>query len=171
MTDQVLDVLKYAFLALLYLFFARVLWAVWSEVRGPRPGHTTTAPPIGTPLPADTTDPTLAAAAPDRKQLRKASKRSISRLVVLEPRERRGATFLLNTEMRIGRSPQCAVSIPDDAFVSQIHARLYVSENVSWVEDLNSTNGTFLNGTRVDGSRPIVKGDRLQIGATIWEAN
>ncbi|MEN9505076.1 MAG: hypothetical protein RI958_1002 [Actinomycetota bacterium] len=171
MTDQVLDVLKYAFLALLYLFFARVLWAVWSEVRGPRPGHAVTAPPTGTPAPPDPADATLAAAAPDPKQLRKASKHSINRLVVLEPRERRGATFLLNTEMRIGRSPQCAVSIPDDAFVSQIHARLYISDNVSWVEDLNSTNGTYLNGARVEGARPIVKGDRLQIGATIWEAN
>ena len=39
MTDQVLEILKFALLALLYLFFARVLWAVWSEVRGPRPGH------------------------------------------------------------------------------------------------------------------------------------
>jgi hypothetical protein len=38
MSDQLLDIFKYAFLALLYLFFARVLWAVWSEVRGPRQG-------------------------------------------------------------------------------------------------------------------------------------
>ena len=37
-TDQLLDILKYALLGLLYLFFARVLWAVWSEVRGPRHG-------------------------------------------------------------------------------------------------------------------------------------
>ena len=35
MTDQVLDILKLVLLALLYLFFARVLWAVWSEVRQP----------------------------------------------------------------------------------------------------------------------------------------
>ncbi|MEO5724642.1 MAG: hypothetical protein ABIQ39_03230, partial [Ilumatobacteraceae bacterium] len=38
MTDQLLNIFKYALLALLYLFFARVLWAVWSEVRGPRRG-------------------------------------------------------------------------------------------------------------------------------------
>lgn len=170
MTDQILDVLKYAFLALLYLFFARVLWAVWSEVRGPRPGHATPHL-VSAPAPVADSDATLAAVAPDRKQLRKASKNRVSRLVVLEPRERRGATFLLNTEMRIGRSPQCAISIPDDAFVSQIHARLFVIDNVSWMEDLGSTNGSYLNGTRVDGARPIVKGDRLQIGATIWEAN
>ena len=39
MSDQLLGILKIALLALLYIFFARVLWAVWSEVRGPRPGR------------------------------------------------------------------------------------------------------------------------------------
>lgn len=169
MSDQVLEVLKFAFLALLYLFFARVLWAVWSEVRGPRPGHVTQPSAAAASQLATEVDDT--AAAPDPKRLRRASKHRVGRLVVLEPRERKGATFLLNTEMRIGRSPQCAISIPDDAFVSQIHARLFVTDNISWVEDLNSTNGTYLNGTRIHDARPIVKGDRLQIGATIWEAN
>ena len=36
MSDSLLNIFKFALLALLYLFFARVLWAVWSEVRGPR---------------------------------------------------------------------------------------------------------------------------------------
>ena len=39
MTDQLLEIFKFALLGLLYLFFARVLWAVWSEVRGPRTGR------------------------------------------------------------------------------------------------------------------------------------
>ena len=38
MSDSLLNIFKFGLLALLYLFFARVLWAVWSEVRGPRPG-------------------------------------------------------------------------------------------------------------------------------------
>ena len=54
MTDQLLGILKWALLALLYLFFARVLWAVWSEVRGPRPGHAAIPRSAG---PTDLTEP------------------------------------------------------------------------------------------------------------------
>jgi hypothetical protein len=95
----------------------------------------------------------------------------VNRLVVLEPRERKGATFLVNTELRIGRTSNCAISIPDDAFVSQIHARVFTSEGTTWLEDLGSTNGTYLNGERVTNGVVLNKGDRIQIGASIWEAN
>ncbi len=160
MTDSALEILKFAFLGLLYLFFARVLWAVWSEVRGPRPGHYAH---VGG-------DPALAGAAPMPPPKRRKHKGRVQRLVVIEPRERKGATFLLNTEMRIGRTPNCAICIPDDPFVSQLHARVFVADGYSWVEDLGSTNGTYLNGAPVQGAVPIAKGDRLQIGATVWEA-
>ncbi|MEI6403567.1 MAG: hypothetical protein WCP59_15420, partial [Actinomycetota bacterium] len=69
MSDSLLGVLKFALLALLYLFFARVLWAVWSEVRGPRPGMATPPQPAGAAAP--TSDPTAAAPAPAGKQRRK----------------------------------------------------------------------------------------------------
>jgi hypothetical protein len=165
MTDQVLEILKYALLALLYLFFARVLWAVWSEVRGPRPGSYVAAP-IATEF-----DPTTPAGVPVPHRPKRGQKGRVNRLVVIEPRERKGATFLLNTEMRIGRTSNCAISIPDDAFVSQIHARVFIADGMSWVEDLGSTNGTYLNGARITDAVPITKGDRLQVGASIWEAN
>ncbi|MFZ4811894.1 MAG: FHA domain-containing protein [Ilumatobacteraceae bacterium] len=164
MTDQVLEILKYAFLALLYLFFARVLWAVWSEVRGPRPGVYAPSPVV---TEFDATNPVGVAPQPARRN----RKGRVNRLVVLEPRERKGATFLVNTELRIGRTSNCAISIPDDAFVSQIHARVFTSEGTTWLEDLGSTNGTYLNGERVTNGVVLNKGDRIQIGASIWEAN
>jgi pSer/pThr/pTyr-binding forkhead associated (FHA) protein len=162
MSDSLLGILKIAFLALLYLFFARVLWAVWSEVRGPRVGRvpaeagTAAAPRPGI-------DP-----APPAKARRKRG--TVTKLVVLQPRERKGATFTVGTEITIGRSPTATISIQDDAYVSTVHARLYQTEDGTVVEDLGSTNGSYLNGGRLVGALSITKGDRLQIGSTVLEA-
>lgn len=161
MTDQVLEILKYALLALLYLFFARVLWAVWSEVRGPRPGHAVAVDRTG-----DPTQPAIAPPQPNRVR-----RGTVKRIVVVQPRERKGAGFNVTGEITIGRAPSCTISIPDDAFVSTTHARVFLAEGASWVEDLGSTNGSFLNGARFQGTQPFVKGDRLQIGATVWEGH
>jgi FHA domain len=165
MTDQLLDILKYALLALLYLFFARVLYAVWSEVRGPRVGHMVA-------VPADAIDATAQGAPPAQPHRVKRPKRGlVTKLTVIQPRERKGATFIVNGEVRIGRSAGCAISIPDDTFVSSTHARLYEYDGCTWLEDLNSTNGSYLNGARLTAPQPLMKGDRLQIGSTIWEAH
>ncbi len=165
MTDQVLEILKYALLALLYLFFARVLWAVWSAVRAARPGHVASAERSA----ADPTQPAPAPVAPPMPH--RVRRGTVKRIVVVQPRERKGAGFNVVSEITIGRAPTCTISIPDDAFVSTVHARVFLAEGTSWVEDLGSTNGSFLNGTRFVGTQPFVKGDRLQIGATVWEGH
>src|SRR5690606_1172302 len=64
MTDQALDILKLVLLALLYLFFARVLWAVWSEVRQPANARQQADTPAPAPVP-----PT-AAPGPGRRDVR-----------------------------------------------------------------------------------------------------
>jgi pSer/pThr/pTyr-binding forkhead associated (FHA) protein len=55
--------------------------------------------------------------------------------------------------------------------VSQVHARLFQANGSTSVEDLGSTNGSYLNGARLTSVQPISKGDRLQIGSTIFEAH
>jgi hypothetical protein len=174
-TDQLLNIFKYALLALLYLFFARVLWAVWSEVRGPRTGRARAAAvPVqaqprasATPLDITMSSPVPSAAAPQRARGKKAA---VQRLVIAQPRVRRGATFVLEQEITVGRTSSCTIMIPDDSFVSQLHARVYVLDGTAYAEDLGSTNGTYLNGKRLTGPQQMVKGDRLQIGNTIFEA-
>lgn len=162
MSDQLLDVLKIALLALLYLFFARVLWAVWSEVRTPvapratGPRRPPTAPPGPTP---DAPPPK----APRRRR------GEVTRLTVLEPKARKGQQVPVAAELTIGRAEGCTLSLPDDTFASQVHARVFVSEGRVWVEDLGSTNGTYLNGTRVGQPAPLRPGDRIQVGATVVE--
>lgn len=163
MTDSVLEILKFALLALLYLFFARVLWAVWSEVRGPRPGHVVAN--------VDTMDPTMPAPAPVPTNPKRAKRSKVSRLVVIQPRERKGASFAITGELTIGRSPNCTICIPDDAFVSATHARLYTIDGITYVEDLRSTNGSYLNGVSLTSIAAVTSGDRLQIGSTVLEAD
>ena len=55
--------------------------------------------------------------------------------------------FPLGEEVTIGRAPGCSVALADDTFVSQLHARVFVRDGQPFVEDLGSTNGTFLNRT------------------------
>ena len=169
MSDQLLDIFKYAFLALLYLFFARVLWAVWSEVRGPRRGQVvvTQAPVQHV---AHHAEGAPAVEAVPVARARKGRKGEIGRLVVMKPKERKGATFAIGNELTIGRAPNCTIMIPDDTYVSQLHARIFRTADGAFVEDLGSTNGSYLNGGRLAAAQQIGKGDRLQIGSTILEA-
>ena len=153
MPDPVLTLLKYVFLALLYLFFLRVLRAVWVELREPK-----TAPAPA----AD--EPTLApgpSSAP--------SQVGPEKLVVVSPPEGKGVEFPLPGEATVGRAGGCAILLPDDSFVSQLHARVFRRDGTLFVEDLGSTNGTFLNGKKVTAAVPIRKGDKVQFGRTTLE--
>ena len=175
MTDQVLNILKFVLLGLLYLFFARVLWAVWSEVRTPvrRP---MAGAPSGATRRAQATAPAPRPVAPapvGRKQAKHAkqqAKHRASRLVILEPKVRRGMTVALDGDITLGREPGCTITIDDDAYVSQLHLRIYDYEGQPMVEDLGSTNGTFHNGSKLVGSKLLHPGDRLQVGTTVIEA-
>lgn len=182
MTDQVLTILKFVLLGLLYLFFARVLWAVWSEVRTPsrRPmvgaprqatprgtgGQTT---PMGRPAAAAATTPMAKPSKPKRRQSKEQRNRA-TRLVLLEPRSRRGITVPLERDIVLGRDPSCAIAIDDDAYISQRHVRFFDYEGQPMVEDLGSTNGTFHNGSKLIGTKLLHPGDRVQAGTTVIEA-
>ena len=77
--------------------------------------------------------------------------------------------FPLGEEVTIGRAPGCSVPLADDTYVSQLHARIYVRDGRPFVEDLGSTNGTFLNRDRLSKTMPLHRGDKLQIGQTVLE--
>jgi hypothetical protein len=155
--DQLLTFLKYIFLALLYLFFLRVLRAVWIELREPKPA----------PLPAQAAAPAATPASVSGNGRR--GRHDGERLVILEPAERKDQEFPLSAELTVGRAGGCGVPLPDDTFVSQLHARLFRRDGDLYVEDLGSTNGTYLNKKKVTAAIPLHKGDKLQIGKTIME--
>jgi hypothetical protein len=79
----------------------------------------------------------------------------------------RDERFDLIGGLSIGRSKDADVQI-DDRYASSIHARLFSREGHHFVEDMNSTNGTLLNGTTLDGEAELVDGDTVQIGDTVF---
>jgi pSer/pThr/pTyr-binding forkhead associated (FHA) protein len=177
MTDQVLDILKLVLLALLYLFFARVLWAVWSEVRQPAnaPGTTDFARQAQ-PQPQTAPPEVAPAGAPPVRAGKRSSKASKGRggvpgrLTVLEPKERRGATFAITPQLGIGRDPDNTIVITDDEYISGHHAIVSIADGYVVVDDLGSRNGTYLNATRLTQRHTVHPGDRIQIGYTLLEA-
>ena len=57
--------------------------------------------------------------------------------------------------------------LTEDTFVSQVHARVFRRNKETLVEDLASTNGTFVNGERIDKVTRIRKGDTVKFGETV----
>jgi pSer/pThr/pTyr-binding forkhead associated (FHA) protein len=70
------------------------------------------------------------------------------------------------SELRIGRDPSSEVQISDDT-VSTHHARLWYRNKQWWVEDLLSTNGTFLNDEKVETPTILISGDELRVGKVL----
>jgi FHA domain-containing protein len=69
--------------------------------------------------------------------------------------------------LSIGRSKEADVRI-DDRYASSLHARVFSREGRFYVEDMNSTNGTLLNGATLHGEAELIDGDKIQIGDTIF---
>lgn len=173
MTDQLLGVFKICLLVLLYLFFARVLWAVWTEVRTPRAPIEDRRQRIGATERSYVPNIEPGPAVPPPAHPPRATKGrrgKVGRLIVIEPRSRKGAAFAIDEELTIGRAAGCTISIPDDTYISQLHARVYTDNGQVYVEDLGSTNGSTLNGNRLIRPVLIHRGDRLQLGSTVLEA-
>jgi pSer/pThr/pTyr-binding forkhead associated (FHA) protein len=89
-------------------------------------------------------------------------------LVVVEPSADKGRSYPLADELTVGRAAGCHVTV-DDTYVSQMHSRVYQRNGQLMVEDLGSTNGTYLNGVKVTGPRVMQRGDKLKVGNTVLE--
>ena len=149
MPPFVLTVLKIVLLLLLYFFVWRAVRAVVLDLYG---GRTQERRPRG------------AEPRPRRARGRGAP----SKIVVLDANGGRISTHRLSGTIQIGRGSQCDVR-PDDTYVSQLHAKIS-DRNGSWVvEDLGSTNGTYLNQRKVTAPTGISPGDRIRIGKTVLE--
>jgi FHA domain len=174
MPESVLAVLKLVFLAVLYLFLARVIRAVWVEIYAERrsAAENVHAGIIETPSKRSKGDvpvPVITAEKLSKRDVRKAEKVKAGYVLkVVEPPEQKGTTYAIVDEMTIGRAAACAVPIRDD-FASQLHARVFRRDGDVFCEDLGSTNGTFLNKKPVHGPNRLTKGDRIQVGNTVLE--
>jgi hypothetical protein len=155
MSEAVLTVLKFCFLALLYLFLFRVVRLTLRELRAPAVTAEGPAAPQATP------------AAPRRE--RRPDGSGALRLRVLEPAGRRGEVHVIDRELTVGRGAGCAIVLRDDTYVSQLHARLFQQNGEGYIEDLGSTNGTYVNGKPITGATRLRRGDHVQFGQTVAE--
>ncbi len=146
MPDLVLVLLKFIFLAVLYIFIARAVRVMMLELRPPAAAA-----------------PQAQRAAPSRK-----AKKAPKRLTVVEDDHMKGKSFELGDELVIGRADRCHLVL-NDTYVSQVHARIFQKGDAYMVEDLGSTNGTYLNRRKVTAAAPVQKGDRIKIGKTVME--
>ncbi|HVB05731.1 MAG TPA: FHA domain-containing protein [Acidimicrobiales bacterium] len=148
MSHGLLDILKYFLLALLWLFFLYAARMVLVDVRRSR-----------------RSDAGARAAASGRRVERDLA----THVRVLEPPERRGQTYELADELTIGRSAGCVIALEDDNFASLVHARIFNRSGEVWVEDLGSTNGTYVNNERLTAPARLRRSDRVKVGGTLLE--
>jgi len=158
--ESLLQILTFFLLLLVWLFLLRVIWAVWSDVRQPAQAAPAPSPRAAAPAPA-----------PAPVKISTAQPTGAARLKVVEPAERKGQMFEIADETKIGRAATCQVSLADDSYASQLHARLYRRDGALFIEDLGSTNGTFLNRKKLSGPVSLRRGDRIQIGRTVLEVS
>ena len=146
--DQALLALKIGFLVLLYLFIWLIVRSATRDLR--------LAP-----------QESLIIGAADAAALRAEAPPARARLVVLDSSTlRAGASIELAGPTSVGRGPENAIRLDGDEYVSSRHARFDVWPEGSSVEDVGSTNGTFVNGARVTEARLLQPGDVVRIGQT-----
>jgi FHA domain len=146
--DEALLVLKIAFIVLLYLFIWRIVASASKDVRMPQES--------------------MILSPSDAAVLRRAVAAPRGHLVVLDsPALGEGEVLTVDSlPVTLGRGGQNTVALDGDDFASAQHARVEARGDGLWVEDLGSTNGTFVNGARVTTPRKLQPGDVLRVGQT-----
>ena len=147
MTPFALSAIKYGLLILVYLFIWRSLKRVVADVRAPSGERR-----------RDRRGAVAAPPTPDTASI----------VVVHEPDGARPRTFKLAASMLVGRAPECDIRV-SDTYASQQHARLFGRGGGWYVEDLGSTNGTFVNDQRLAAPAMVQPGDRIRVGTTTME--
>jgi pSer/pThr/pTyr-binding forkhead associated (FHA) protein len=178
-SELTLLVLRLGFLLLLWLFIFGIVYALRSDLFGQRVRKLKTNAPA-TPVPAAALSavsaapaagtPARAAAAPTPPSSvgERATAQNATRLVITSG-PKAGVEFPLKTEsITIGRSNDSSLVIRDD-YTSTHHARLMLWNEEWMVQDLDSTNGTFLAGSRVAIPTPVPLNATIKIGATSFE--
>jgi hypothetical protein len=147
--ETTLLVLKIAFLVLLYLFIWRIVRSASRDLRlpqesmilSPQQASALLAQPLG---------------------------REHGRLVVAQSHAlEEGDVYAIDsTALTVGRSDANDLALEGDEFASARHARFEPRRDGVWIEDMGSTNGTFVNGIRLDRGRRLAPGDVVRVGET-----
>ncbi|WP_322762003.1 FHA domain-containing protein [Frankia sp. Cr2] len=165
-SDLVLLVVKISFLVLLWVFVLAAVRAVRLDVFGPtkrQQQHLQAAARPPHPTPARQAPPARPQSKPPSRRSRTPSK-----LIVTKGQLAGTMIPLGPTPVTIGRAQDSTLVLEDD-FASARHARLVPHDGQWFVEDLGSTNGTYLDRTKVTSPMPVPLGAPVRIGKTVLE--
>lgn len=153
MTEIVVSLVRVLFLLTLWWFVWRVVVIVRRDLQAPRDAKPLT-PARANKLPNP------------RPALR--TKKAVTRIVITDGPLVGTVLPLGSSPILIGRAPDATIVLDDD-FVSSQHTRL-IPKDAHWiVEDLGSTNGTWIDGEKINGPTVLTAGAKLQIGRTSLE--
>jgi pSer/pThr/pTyr-binding forkhead associated (FHA) protein len=148
---EALLILKVLFLVLLYVFIWRIVRTASRDVRLPQesfvltPGQAQAAGLIG----------------------RSPAIETGRLVVVVSPSLDAGLVRILDSAaVTLGRGAQNDLTLESDDFASARHAKIEPRRDGVWIEDVGSTNGTYVNGARISKPRPLRAGDVIRVGST-----
>jgi len=147
--------LKFGFLAVLYLF---LLWVARSARRDLNAGESLSLGGGGV-VPADATGLHSASALTSADFAERAPRLVVDRAPGHEP----GLIYDLDADVVLGRGDRAEIRL-QDPFASSQHARIFRQGKILVIEDLGSTNGSYLNEELLESPRPLHPGDRVRIG-------
>jgi len=150
-TDLTLTVIKLGFLAVLWLLVLSVVSAMRADLFGIRPTAKS-----GKDVPRQST------------KRPKPSRGAPSKVVIVDGPDKNQSVPLEGAPVTFGRGTECTVPLSDE-YVSTAHARLLFHDGQWYVEDLGSTNGTYLGSERLTRSMPVGARSRVRLGKTVLE--
>jgi FHA domain len=148
----VVQILRFGFLALLWIFIFATLRVVRADLAGAGATRSTM--------------PTRPAASSRPRPKRRG--KALTHLVVTEGGLAGTRIALGDQPIMIGRANDSTLVLTDD-YASTRHARLVSRDGDWYVEDLGSTNGTYVNGKQINGATRLKRGDQVQFGQTVAE--
>lgn len=152
MNELTLTALRFGLLALLWLFVFAVVGVMRGDLYGAKAGG-------GLLSRAGRERPTKSP---------RALRKGLTHLTVLEGAMRGTTLPLSESGTLLGRNPECSLVLSDD-FASGRHARIYPENDGWYIDDLGSTNGTYIGNERIGEHVYVEPGTRIRIGRTVLE--
>ena len=164
MSELTLTIIRLGLLVLLWIFIFSVVGVLRGDIYGTRVVSRTPRKPAPARQPAARSDEP----APQKRPKRQPHSTVPHSLVVTQGVLTGTSLPLRESGTLIGRNPECALILDDD-FASGRHARIFHRDGAWFVEDLGSTNGTFVGTERLTGPVRVEAGSTLRIGKTVIE--
>jgi pSer/pThr/pTyr-binding forkhead associated (FHA) protein len=159
-SELLLTLLRLGFLALIWLLVIVAILVLRRDLRAPRDAR----PLVAAPAPRGGAKPARASKAEKSPKVKNGPRQ----LVVIEG-PLTGTVIPLGTgDVTIGRAPHSTLVLDDD-YASNAHSRLTLTNGTWVVTDLGSTNGTWIDRTRITGPTPLTVGHTLKVGRTVLE--